>query len=493
MPSWTVDDAYIVARYADNVVHHGVLGFNLTGAPVEGITSPLFLLVGMAAALSGASASAIGAFKAVGVLAYLASGLVLLGLARELRASPPAGALVALVYLAIPEHLRHAASGLETEAYATMELACAWAFTRALRRGRHTGAGPLVPCCLILALLRPEGVAVAALALGMIAWRRRRRRADERRYLGLAAAAFAAPLALLEALRWVHFHALVPNTFYAKRGAFSLTFPRETGELFGRSLLDLSLLAAGTVALFAALGAAPGQRAVRFPRGRRRWLALLAVGALVVHAVAYARTDFIMGFALRFALHAWPWVMVLALLLFDHAMRCLPPVRARVPVLGLLGPLALVVVLGCAWRATGPRRETERQQMALYDEAMQGRYGAAVRYLNEHLAPDATLAVYPDAGIVPFRTHRETTDFGRLNDRYLAREARTPADVVGYFLRVRPGALVMSFVPPGRPWDEGAAALLADPQFVRSYVAKLRDLATDGSGIVVYQRAEGAP
>ncbi len=72
----------------------------------------------------------------------------------------------------------------------------------------------------------------------------------------------------------------------------------------------------------------------------------------------------------------------------------------------------------------------------------------------DHTAPNATIAVYPDAGCVPYRSRRRTIDFGRLNDAALARSTRAPADVAAYFFVNDPDVLVASRPRPGELWDD---------------------------------------
>jgi arabinofuranosyltransferase len=49
-PKWTVDDAYITFRYANNLVRHGEFTFNVGEDPVEGYTGVL-LPLGIALAM----------------------------------------------------------------------------------------------------------------------------------------------------------------------------------------------------------------------------------------------------------------------------------------------------------------------------------------------------------------------------------------------------------------------------------------------------------
>jgi hypothetical protein len=111
-----------------------------------------------------------------------------------------------------------------------------------------------------------------------------------------------------------------------------------------------------------------------------------------------------------------------------------------------------------------------------------------VSYLRNHLDGRATLAVHPDAGIVPYRTGLRTIDFGRLNDAYLAREARAPADVAAYFFANAPDAWMVSQRGPDRLWDDGAEAIAHDVRFERLYQSVSESLSADGRGVRLYAR-----
>jgi len=106
----------------------------------------------------------------------------------------------------------------------------------------------------------------------------------------------------------------------------------------------------------------------------------------------------------------------------------------------------------------------------------------------DHTAPNATIAVYPDAGCVPYRSRRRTIDFGRLNDAALARSTRAPADVAAYFFVNDPDVLVASRPRPGELWDDGAQAIVADPRCQTGYELAFQRDTAEGVGYVVYRR-----
>src|SRR5438094_461628 len=73
-PRWTVDDAYITFRYAENLALHGALTWNLGGDPVEGYTGVLLPII-LAGLIRLGVEPILGSWM-VGVLAYWAELLL---------------------------------------------------------------------------------------------------------------------------------------------------------------------------------------------------------------------------------------------------------------------------------------------------------------------------------------------------------------------------------------------------------------------------------
>lgn len=485
-PRWTVDDAFIVARYAENLVRHGVFAFNLDGPRVEGITSPLFGLLAIVAVAIGESP--ITAMTGAGIAACLLGVALVYRLARRMRLSPILAGLAAWIYATLPEHLTHAMAGLETEAFIACELACALAFLAASSHGTERGARAewsLLVACLVACLLRPEGFAVTAVLVGLVAlraWRSHRLRAFVRRVaLGLGV-----PLGALLASRLAYYHALLPNTFYAKtRGARSWTIAKDFVSLFDDHFLDFAVVAVAAAVIAALLRAG---RARTAPNVKALVVASIALIAALV--AAYGHPD-VMNYSRRFAMHALPWMVVVALAIVAEAEGRVARVRRRHGAL-VPGLLLGVAAVGVAflWE---PQRELQRVEeidhMEQHIAVRHSWYEPAIVVLERdlHDRPRPTLAVYPDAGYIPWRTGWKTVDFGRLNDGYLAREAKTPDDVVRYFFAVAPDAVVFSNYGKDRLWNREASRIVEDERF-RAYDQRGQWLDGRGWGLTVYVR-----
>lgn len=469
-PDWTADDAYIVARYAQNLARHGSLSWNPSGPPVEGITGLLLTLVESIVFAFGGSG--VLAARLLGGAAFVVSAVLVPWIAHELRPSWWFSAASAVVFVFAGEHAPHLRSGLETEIYVAANLAGALCLVRDARRGRACSAA-LLATCNVLALTRPEGAVVAACLLGASLWLARPTRPAVLR----GVVGFLGPMGAVTAARWLHFGSLLPNTFYAKRGAANAEFLRDVWAMTSDSCLDLALL--GVLAAVV-LVTRRGRFAVTRPER-----ALLAIGVTVVgaSALAYGRSDLVMNYGRRFAVHVFPWVVTSTLVLATHvvdALRSRDLGRMRV----LVGAFALLAL------AHGVFVSFEARSAASTTAIMRGRltapmYDAARDWIVDHAPPTATLACYPDAGRIPFETGLRSIDFGKLNDAYLARTAKSPADVADYFFRSMPDLLLLWKREGGLPYDEGAGAILADERFARYRVGFAREQA-DGSGLYVY-------
>jgi hypothetical protein len=473
-PAWTADDAFIVARYAEHLAHHGQLAFNLGEPPVEGVTGLALVLIEAASALVGVRPEATGV--ALGCAALVGAAPLLWAIGRELRLGRLTTVLFALAYFGAPEHAVHARSGLETEIYLTVTLVCVWGLARALRRVQPR-YGVLVLSAVLLAAIRPEGLATGTVAMALVVLRHRR---IERRAIVL----FVAPVLAMQVARVAYFGALLPNTYYAKRADhFTPMFLRDLSEVASGYFGGAVLVTGGILVLHRVLARpAPPPTDDRHLEVAGAALALLAISGFV-----YGRADLVMNYAHRFVIHLLPWLAVGGAILVDCGVRTAATFHARGErvALAVLGGLA---VLG-AHDATADRLATERRFAPAY-LSLEYQHREIADVLVRRLPPTATIACYPDAGLVPYQTGLRTLDFGKLNDAYLAREAKTPALVADYFFRNAPDALVVSrLADEVHMFDAGADAILADPRFAAAYEhATVFAENGEGYGLLLYLR-----
>jgi len=258
---YTVDDAFIVGRYAQRLADGRGYGF-VDGPPTDGVTAPIWLVPGVLGAALGADP--VQAAKLTGLACAALSVLVLHGAARR-RAIGALGAGVACGFLVLaPSFLAWSVAGLEASAAA---LACTVLAAAALNAPRPLRAGL---AAALLVLLRPECAPVALALAGHLA----------RRIGRPAAPALALPGAALAALagaRWLAFGTLTPLSAAAK-----------PPDLAHGIEYAIRVLGYGTalVALPAAVAAARGSRRMR-----------VLLGAVGVHlaAIVLAGGDWMPG------------------------------------------------------------------------------------------------------------------------------------------------------------------------------------------------------
>ena len=477
-PSWTVDDAWIVARYADNLAEHGRLSWNLDGAAVEGFTSLSSTLVAALASLL--HIAPVRALHALGVVALVLSGGLLFVLGRALRAPPPTAALVAAAHLTMAEHITHATSGLETEPFIALGLVVLIALARALR-GPNASVLPLAIAAFVLTMTRPEGMAASVAALAAVAFSRRKDRGALRRAARASAAGFGVPMLVTLAWRYLTYRALVPNTFFAKQAGWNVAHLRDLATIANRHFVDLVVVGLACVLVRAVVRG----RAPWLPQ-RERLVALVSAFSLGAVALVYARSEPVMDYAHRFAMHDLPWIDALCLIASTAAVRALRRVPAGTAL--ALGALLALATASAVLRGMA-ELPNEMTRMAVYETSTAGLYRPMLDWILANTGPNATIAVFPDAGIIPYETRRPAIDFGRLNDAYLAREAHFPEDFVAYFFARDPDVLLVSQRDEGRLWDEAADEIVADPRFQERYTLVLRrDAPAERIALMLYAR-----
>ena len=255
----TLDDAYITFRYARHLAQgYGLGAWNHTGEHVEGYSSLLWTLLLAAAAWLGLDVRT--ASKVFGT----AAALTVIAVLFRRRDDRPAVLTGVFLVLYLPFTL-YAASGMEAVAFTGL-------VTLVL-----VGPAPWQPILApILVAMRPEGALVAGIDVLALAWRRERRR-----WIVATAIAGALTLAALAIHRWAAYHALAPNTYYAKVAGGGIGHVR-----LGLVYVGAWMLAHMVVVAFLAIGAVAVKRT-----GDRRGLTCLGLFVVYVLYMASAGGD----------------------------------------------------------------------------------------------------------------------------------------------------------------------------------------------------------
>ena len=313
-----VDDAAISVAYAMTFAAGEGLRLTPVSPPVEGFSNPLWtLLIALAGPLH---LDFISFTRGLGMLLGVLAPLVFAawGPASEGRRWRLEDALGPLLVASVPSYASWISSGMETGLHALLLAISGVLLLRALRRG--TGRAWAL-CLGLLMLTRPEGVLYAA--SGAFVWLLFRRRFG--REEGWAALLGATPAGLYTLFRWAYFHALLPNTYLAKR-TLDFDLAAYLGS-FARAHAPLLVL----FVLFAALACVVGRRA--------HAVLAVAFASAGLAFVVYAKGDWMQGW--RFCAPLVP-VLATAVASGIGVARALPSIAPRV---AAIGAGALLVLL----------------------------------------------------------------------------------------------------------------------------------------------------
>jgi arabinofuranosyltransferase len=242
------DDTFTTLRYARNVLRGDGFVFN-SGERVEGYTNFLWLLIVVFAGKLGfplvAAARTLSLLFSLGTLALVAYA------AR--RDDDSEGArpgwreavetfLPSAMLAASPPFLVWCLSGSEIPLFTFLLLAG----FMLLRAGKRPGAALVV--FGLLGLVRPEGTLFFLIAFLLLIERSPNRKTVAALGLGIAAVFYAPYLVW----KWSYFHALLPNTFYAKTGPAGLMLSNGARYVSGFALSYGYLFVAGVLLLRAA-------------------------------------------------------------------------------------------------------------------------------------------------------------------------------------------------------------------------------------------------
>ncbi len=207
------DDAFIVMRYAANLLAGNGLVFN-PGQWVEGYTCPLWVMTLAAAGAVGLDMAAAARF--LGILCAVATLWVTFAIGNRLRHQddPSWLPLIAPILIASnPAFVSFATCGLDTALFAFLLIAT----TGALLKPRQTAVFPvwLALGYVLLTLTRPEGFLVFITAVLYVVFRIRKASASLESLLP-PVAAYVILMAVITTWRWVTYGYPFPNPAYAK-------------------------------------------------------------------------------------------------------------------------------------------------------------------------------------------------------------------------------------------------------------------------------------
>lgn len=415
---FTVDDTFITLRYSKHLAEGLGPSWNPRGAPVEGYTTALWMLVlalphalGLDALVFAKAAGAVLSFLAVVVSAVLAFELTR-GLdprTRRLAALAPFAITVAYWPLAL-----HAISGMETGLAALLLTLFNFVSLRYARNPTPVRGRSLGVLALLATLTRPEAGACCAVTLLAELWLTPR--AQRRALLRGLALFLVLPAVLYFAVRYAHFGLFFPLSFYVKaQGQPRFAGFEEVRGFFAPFAWQRPAL--GLLALYGAFGV------------RALVPALLGI---LTFAVSFIFPAHVMGFESRYLFPLYPSVAALIAAgtgkvgaqMFSGLERALakssPSVRAR------LRAGTELALIAAAWALLGtallPDHEPpSRARWVAYGEGLQRAHIALAEQLKKArmavLRPTIALL---DVGAVAYYSEWFTIDTFGLNDAHVA-------------------------------------------------------------------------
>lgn len=391
-----VDDAWISFRYARSLLDGHGFSYNVEDGPLEGFTNLAWVLMTALAMKLGAAPELFT--RIVGISSHLAAVGLIASLGWRRGARPPVVLLGTVLLAAIPGTtwglLGLAGSGLETPFAALLIVLLA-----ELTERFHVGA--VVATSSLLAATRPDGLLFVGAFFLVLAPRLR----TDWKPLVKAGLGFAAFFLALQTWRWLTFHSLVPNTYFAKSANLPVW---ELGWAYWWAVVRSE---PGVALLFAV--------AVLGALRLRAWAGYAALSlSLYVVYVAKVGGDFM---AYRFAYQVIPLVAwAVARLLVDVERT---PSRLALAAVGAGG-------LGLAYLPPLTEVPNGFAPVAFMNEL--AAHGLRVgRALHTTLPPQTRIATTL-AGTLPYEFGGFTVDQWGLTDAYIGHLPDVPVKVRGH-------------------------------------------------------------
>ena len=177
-PKWTVDDAYISYRYAQNFLTQGEMTWNVGETPIEGYTG-IFLPL-LAAGIMAIGLEVVSTIQILGVLA-LALLLLFQELSlRKLGVRPLFRSIAFLFMALVPLLYLHALSGLETIFFLALFSGLIYLYLCLISDEiKYYQSVVLGIGLTLLGLMRPEGILFSGIVLGALLYLSRRNKNRE--------------------------------------------------------------------------------------------------------------------------------------------------------------------------------------------------------------------------------------------------------------------------------------------------------------------------
>jgi hypothetical protein len=456
------DDAYITFRFADRVAAGQGLIWNLGGAPVEGYTSPLHMLIlaaGIRLGLNPELASLL-----IGLVGAAVTFAMMLLIVRSfLGGLRPAAVLVLSIFLLDKTTAFHVTSGLETQLFVVMLCAAYLAALWFVESPRWFGSILLALTTFMAILTRPEGAIYAVGIYGaLIYYSLQRERATDgkgRLLLRLLLPSFAATLVGTAYLLWKlnYFGYLLPNPYYVKSDQVSLAGINNVLFWLAHLALWFSPVLVATLLFWLKKRSAI---AISWSLQTQAKV-LLTLGPPLLALLYYVTIVHEVGGAHRFSYPTYFYLIIAAAVIFAftaNALATLKPFRLAAPALAIIWLVVPPVVQG-SWR-TSPRPLSDFHQYHL-------KIAKALQATG--LGSKGTV-LCDAAGVIPYVSGFNQVDRVGLTDNTLSgRKKLTPEERDQYIWTTHPDVYV-GYEPPALT---DSARPEQEPRMTTAYVSRV--------------------
>ncbi|QQG42918.1 MAG: hypothetical protein HYW15_01770 [Candidatus Giovannonibacteria bacterium] len=463
-PNWVIDDAFITFRYAENLAKSGEFTWNVGEPPIEGYTG-VFLPAALAVFIKFGF-DPINVSRAIGVFSFFLGWLMLFLSLRLLKSDKFVLGIILLLYSTTPILFTHASSGLETMLFIASILASSYFLLRFLLRGE---SAPLFLSLLLTSLVRPEGVALAGFfAAAAALYEFRQRRGSLKIFIIGFAIFYFVPALLYFLWRLNYYHALLPNTYYAKSDVgFSVDILIDIFR-FLRGNFALPILA-GIALLLPEIDwfwARIKSRAGGFWESNILYVFLPTAAFAALLMLFYARSHLTTNFSERFYTSLMPAMWLGLAFAFNFGFAVLNYIKGNKK-LGYKLAIFLFFALS-SYQILFHAAKLKNEITFANDEKTEkeSQHYLAGGFLQKNLSPTDWVVIYLDAGAVPYFSKMKAVDFGALNDPVLARGKLSPKERIDYFYSKNPAAIFITSSSLERvESDKEAMAIAGDPRF----------------------------
>jgi hypothetical protein len=435
-PHAVLDDAYIYARYAQNLAVHGDFVWNLDGTPVNGCTGILLPILYSIFFKLGIGFDA--QCLIIGLTSFILTGFLIWKVLFDNNSNIFISISVFSLYLFSPILYWNIFSGLETFLFTFFLVLSTYLFWKTLHNPQKWYI-PVQLALLALVLSRPEGVVFAVL-FNFAIWIQKLDKKLRWKLVLETLLFLIIPYLAYFIWQWLKFGYPLPNSYYVKS---SLNFNESAlAEIIAFITGNSNILASLTLLVVCVvLFVMNRKRTQQFNPDR----AILITVAFSVLGTCIVMGKYLFSF-LQMNISDRFFVPFFVLMIFAIGLLVSEIIRRSEKnishkLICFIAMLICLISIGMNFSGT---YFSEKKYAKKYLNTMQFEHIAAGMYLNQELPSDEYLVVVIDAGAIPFYSQLPTIDFGRLNDSYLVHNNLSDDDKLDYLFATNPGAIVLT-------------------------------------------------